>query len=83
MIGSSVLHAFGETHFSFIVRTLITMTFSIPVLWLIVNKVGLSPLTLAICWLYGSVIELLIGSIYLRKIKSNIKNQINLLNPLV
>ena len=82
MIGSSVLHAFGETRFSFIVRTIITTIFSIPVLWLIVTKIGLSPITLAVCWLYGSVIELLIGCIYLRKIKNNIKNQINLITQL-
>lgn len=81
MIGSSVLHAFGETRFSFIVRTVITAIFSIPVLWLIVNKVGLSSIILAICWLYGSFIELLIGSIYLRKIRANVKNKINLIKP--
>jgi multidrug resistance protein, MATE family len=79
MIGSSVLHAFGETRFSFIVRALITAIFSIPILWIIVNKAGLSSITLAICWLYGSVIELLIGRIYLRRIKNNIKNKINLI----
>tara|TARA_R110002126_G_scaffold273866_1_gene418531 strand:- start:53612 stop:54967 length:1356 start_codon:yes stop_codon:yes gene_type:complete len=79
MIGSSVLHAFGETRFTFIVRMVITTAFTIPVLWLIVHHVGLSPIILAICWLYGSIIELFIGSIYLKKIKHNIRNQINLL----
>lgn len=79
MIGSSVLHAFGETRFSFMIRTAITAIFSIPVLWFIVSKIGFSPVILAICWLYGSCIEILIGAIYLKKIKNNIKNKINLI----
>ncbi len=79
MIGASVLHAFGETRFSFIVRAVITTIFSIPILVLIVNKVGLSSTVLAVCWLYGSVIELLIGRIYLQKIKKNIRKKINLI----
>ena len=79
MIGTSVLHAFGETRFSFIVRALITGLLNIPVLWIIVTKIGLSPVILAACWLYGSFIEILIGIIYLRKINSNIKNKINLI----
>src|SRR3989338_41952 len=81
MIGASVLHAFGETRFSFIVRALITGVLSIPVLWLIVNKAGMSPIILAICWSYGSFIEILIGIIYLKKIKTNIKNKINRISP--
>ncbi|HVT63210.1 MAG TPA: MATE family efflux transporter, partial [Legionellaceae bacterium] len=79
MIGSSVLHAFGETRFSFLIRTIITALFSIPVLWLIVRKSGLSSIILAVCWLYGSFIEILIGYIYLRRIKNNIKNKVNLI----
>lgn len=79
IIGSSVLHAFGETRFSFVVRAVITVMLSIPVLFLIVSKVGLSPMILAICWVYGSAIELLIGSIYLKKIKNNIANRFNAL----
>lgn len=79
MISASVLHSFGETRFSCVVRAVITGIFSIPVLWVIVTSVGMSPIILAVCWLYGSFIEILIGCIYLRKIKSNIKHKINLI----
>jgi multidrug resistance protein, MATE family len=77
MIGSSVLQSFGDTRFSFIVRALITWVLSIPVLLMMVRYLGVTPTTLAKCWLYGSFIEIVIGGIYLWKIHLNIKTQSN------
>lgn len=77
MISSLVLQAFGETRYTFIVRVLITWLLSMPVLWMIVHSLDVSVNMLAVCWLYGSLMEVIVGSFYLYKIKYNIRHKIN------
>lgn len=79
MIGTLALQSFGETAFTFWVRTLVMAFITIPGLWLIVHIIENSSHVLKYCWLYGAFTEGLIGLIYMLKIRRNSLKKINLI----